>query len=196
MFRIVVVCTGNRFRSPLAEAFIRRLTAGLPVEVSSRGALDLDGAPPLENAVEGAAKLGVDISGHRARCLAGTDLREVDLVLGFERAHVSRAVVDYGAPREKTFTLPELVELLAALPAADPDARGPVERARAVVEQAGRYRRPFGARLPELADPLRASDRVQRDTVGRLYDASAALVRHLFGAEAARAAENRTIARS
>ena len=183
VFRIVVICTGNRFRSPLVEAFIGRLTAGLPVEVSSRGALELGGAPPLEGAVKGATKLGFDISGHRSRCLRNSDLRDVDLVLGFERAHVSQAVVDCGARKERTFTLPELLDLLEALPDPDPkDTTEPVQRARTALERAAQYRRPReGKPLPELADPLGASDRVQRDTVRRLHEASAALVRHLFG---------------
>jgi hypothetical protein len=39
-FEVVFVCTGNRFRSPLAAALFGRATAGLPVSVSSRGTLD------------------------------------------------------------------------------------------------------------------------------------------------------------
>jgi len=179
-FRIVVICSGNMFRSPLVEGFIRQQTAGLPVEVSSRGALDLTAGPPHPGAVEGAARLGVDISGHRSRPLARTYLSGVDLVLGFERAHVSRAVVECGAPREKTFTLLELVDLLEAAPA--PDAPSSVERARSAVEQANQYRRPREGRpLPELADPLGESARGQRQAVRRLHDASATIVRHLFG---------------
>jgi len=192
VFRIVVVCTGNRFRSPLVEAFIRQQTHGLPVEVSSCGALDLGAVPAISNAVEGAARLGVDISGHRSRTLAAADLRGVDLVVGFERTHVARAVVDCGAAREKTFTLLELVELLEAAPA--PDGTTPVERARKAVELAAQYRRPReGKPLPELSDPINEPERVQRETVRRLHELSIALVSDLFGTDSA--ALEQTVAR-
>jgi protein-tyrosine phosphatase len=184
VFRIVAVCSGNRFRSPLVEGFIRRETRGLPVDVSSCGVLDLEGLPPLSSAVEGAARLGVDISGHRSRGLADVDLREVDLVLGFERAHVARAVVDSGAAREKTFTALELVELLETAPA--PDGATPVDRARKAVQLAAQYRRPrAGTPVPELSDPINESGRVQRARVRRLHELSLALVGGLFGTESA-----------
>ena len=38
-FRFVIVCTGNRFRSPLAAAVVEQLVPELPVEVSSLNSL-------------------------------------------------------------------------------------------------------------------------------------------------------------
>ena len=38
-FEVVFVCTGNRFRSPLAESLLRAATEGLPVRVRSLGML-------------------------------------------------------------------------------------------------------------------------------------------------------------
>ena len=35
--QVVFVCTGNRFRSPLAAALFREATSGLPVDVRSMG---------------------------------------------------------------------------------------------------------------------------------------------------------------
>jgi protein-tyrosine phosphatase len=183
VFRVVVICTGNRFRSPLVEGFIHQETRGLPVDVSSCGTLDLGPVPPLPAAVEGAARLGLDISGHRSRALADVDLDDADLVLGFERAHVARAVVDGGTAKDRTFTVLELMELLEAAP--DPGGAS-VERARKAVELAAGYRRPrAGMPLPELSDPISESARGQRNAVKRLHEISLALVDGLFGARSA-----------
>ena len=39
--RVAFVCTGNRFRSPLAAALLESEAEGLPVEIASLGTLDL-----------------------------------------------------------------------------------------------------------------------------------------------------------
>jgi protein-tyrosine phosphatase len=180
-FRLTFVCTGNRFRSALGEALVREAVDGLPVRVDSLGTLDLGAVPPLPEAVEHGTRLGVDISGHRARTLVGERLEHADLVLGFERMHVVTAVVDAGAPRKRTFTLPELVGLLErARPRPDGE---PVERARQAVSAAAALRPPDPrlVGLPELADPLgRAPDAVRgiADDVAAL---TSRLVRLLFG---------------
>jgi protein-tyrosine-phosphatase len=122
-------------------------TEGLPVEVSSLGTLDLGPVPALPEAVTLAEELGLDLSGHRARQLG--DLRDHDLVLGFERAHVMAGVVDAGAAVERTFTLPELVELLHGLSAPPADARGRIAGAHAARPPDFRNRA-----LPEIQDPL------------------------------------------
>ena len=135
-FQLVVVCTGNRFRSPLAAAVVEQLVAELPVQVSSLGTLDLGGAPPLRAAVKQAGRMGLDLSSHRARTIVGADLREADLIVGFERAHLGAAVLEARAPRERSFLITELVELLELSPPVfDAD---PLHRARAAVDVCGR----------------------------------------------------------
>lgn len=151
MFEIVFVCTGNRNRSVIAEAALRRALTNLPVRVHSVGLIDLGPAPPLPETLELGPKFGLDVSGHRARCIADVDLSGVDLVVGLELEHVAAAVVDYGAPPERTFTLLELVDLLKEVPAdtrADPARR--LRRADALRETRNGLRRgipdPFGQR--------------------------------------------------
>jgi len=186
IFAVVFVCTGNRFRSPLAAELLRRAVAGLPVEVRSVGTLDLGPVPPLPEAIAEAARLGLDLSEHRATPLAGEDLEAVDLVVGFERSHVVAAVVEGRASRERTFTLTELVHHLGLFRA--PAIESAIERARRAVALAN------GARPPnpmlsaggEIPDPLGQSRRVQRRTAERLPPLTARLASALFGREGPR----------
>jgi protein-tyrosine phosphatase len=180
-FEIVLICTGNRFRSPMAEALLARAAEGLPVRVRSVGTLDLGPVPVLAEAAVEASRFGIDLSAHRARTLIGESLADADLVLGFERLHVAKAVVEAGARPERTFTVPELVERLAEV---DLPAGGrPVERARAAVALAHEARPPGGgsAVFPELADPLGQTPEVQRQTAERLQELVSELATGLFG---------------
>jgi protein-tyrosine phosphatase len=185
-FRIVVVCTGNRFRSPLAEHILRRETDGLPVAVRSVGVLDLGGIEALPEALEAAQELGLDLSEHRTCVLSPEPLEGADLVLGFERAHIARAVVAGRAPIERTFTLPELVELLPPEPPAG-GGEDPVARARTLVASAAAGRLdPRTTAVPELADPLGHSPSFFRRTAEQVDELSRRLVTQLFGSARAR----------
>ncbi|MFN2471252.1 MAG: low molecular weight phosphatase family protein [Gaiellaceae bacterium] len=179
-FELVMVCTGNRVRSPVAEGFMRALTEGLPVRISSVGVLDLGPVPPLPEAIETAAAVGLDISGHRARCVLAEDLSSADLVVGFERKHVATAVVDAGAPRERTFAITELADLLELID--PPRATGPVEHARQVVARAQGLRH-HHAKLEELPDPLGGSQDVYRETIWQVRELTQRVAVGLFGAD-------------
>lgn len=181
-FDVAFICSGNRFRSPLAAAALAAHALDLRVGIASAGVLELGPVPALPEAVELASSFDLDLASHRARDLSQLDLASYDLVLGFERQHVHAAVVDARAALARTFTLPELVVLLDGL--ADPAAAtDKVEQAHARVRQAHEARNPGfrTARVPEVADPLGRSSREQRDVseeVRRLVDRLAEL---LFG---------------
>ena len=180
-FALLFVCTGNRFRSPLAAAFVDRLTLGLPVVVSSAGTMEIEGVPALEEAVSLAASCGVDLSSHRSRRLRAEDVRGADLLIGFEQIHVRHAIVDAGAARERAFTLGELVELLAE-PKDVPEGPVPV-RARALVARADERRRAEAPRpaAPEIADPYGRRAKVYRQTAVEVQRLSVELSSRLFG---------------
>src|SRR5436305_2880324 len=152
-FEVAFVCTGNRFRSPLAAAAFASQVA-VPVTTVSAGLLGLGPVPALPEAVELARSFGLDLASHRARDLSVVDLEPFDLVLGFERSHVQAAVVDASALIERTFTLPELVLLLEEIPAAA--KTDPIGQARARVAEAHEARAPSfrTSDMPELLDPL------------------------------------------
>jgi protein-tyrosine phosphatase len=181
VFRVVFVCTGNRFRSPLAAALLEREADGLPIEVSSVGTLDLGGVEALPEAVEAAARFGVELSQHRTRALSPERLRDADLVVGFERMHVMTAVVDAGVPRQRAFTLPELVSLLPSGGITRRD--GSAARARESVRRAAaaRPRDPQLASAAELRDPLGLPAQQQNETADRVRELTRLLLRGLFG---------------
>jgi protein-tyrosine phosphatase len=180
-FSIVFVCTGNRFRSPLAAAFVQRLTLGLPVRTESYGTLRVEDAPPLPEAAEIALWSGISLSEHRSRYLNNASLRNVDLMLGFEPAHVRQAVVDAHAPRERSFTLGDFVPLLPPY-GATPADRDVVGRARSLVADAGRrLAGSTGSRSVSLADPFGGPWKVYHRTALEIRELTIALVEGLFG---------------
>jgi protein-tyrosine phosphatase len=178
-FEVVFICTGNRFRSPLAAALFRRATEGLPVDVRSLGTLEDNGYPALEDAVASARALGLDLSGHRSACINAADLSQADLVLGFELHHAARAVVDAGAVFERTFLIAELVVYLETI--TPPSHADPVEQARAAVAEAARLRasKQTGA-LPEIADPYGLPPRETRRIVEEVASRTSRLADLLF----------------
>jgi protein-tyrosine phosphatase len=185
-FEIVLVCTGNRFRSALAEHLMRTAADGLPVDVRSLGTLDLGEVAALPEAIELGRELGLDLSAHRARALQDEQLGNVDLVIGFERRHVASAVVDGGAPRERTFTIGELAALLRAIE--PPHADALVDRARRAVAAAHELRQRYSGSAPltEIGDPLGQPPEVYRATAIALRDLAPAIVRDLFGSRTRR----------
>jgi len=87
---ILFVCTGNICRSPLAAGLLRHM---LPTalrrsaHVHSAGTHGLDGEPATPFAVQAAAAMGVDITGHRARSLDPEMVRQADIILAMEPFH-------------------------------------------------------------------------------------------------------------
>src|SRR5882724_3677292 len=106
--RILLVCTGNICRSPLAEALLLRTLKerGIEgVEVSSAGTGAWDGAPASEGAYLVGLERGLDLSGHRARLLTRELVEEADLILTMARHH--RARVDELGGEGRVFVLGE-----------------------------------------------------------------------------------------
>jgi protein-tyrosine-phosphatase len=180
-FNIVLVCTGNRVRSPMGEAFLRDALRGLPVSLGSVGIEDWGPQPAIPEAVAAARELGGDLSTHRARPITGVDLGQADLVIGFERVHVSRSLGAANASPEKTFTMIELTEYLRDVNV--PEGVDPVTRARAVVEQLPeiRSRRGLTTRDIDLTDPLGGPPGAYRETAMRVKELCRKVAQGMFG---------------
>jgi protein-tyrosine phosphatase len=89
--RILVVCSGNICRSPLAAELLRARAAAAGLDdlvVDSAGTLDIEGAGADPETVETAREIGLDLTAHRSKGLREEDVRTADLVLVMERRHV------------------------------------------------------------------------------------------------------------
>ena len=116
MSSILVVCSGNICRSPVAEGLLRRgvqrrFGAEAP-EVSSAGTIGLEGSPATRESVQAAAERGVDISTHLARRLSDAMVQRADLVVCMAAEHRAEIAQRVPAAIDRTFTLKELTRLL------------------------------------------------------------------------------------
>ncbi len=96
---ILMVCSGNTCRSPLAAVMLQARLASeqeLPgITVSSAGTSAWDGSPASEGSYLVALERGLDLSTHRARMLTTDQVQRADLILTMTAAHASR-VADLG----------------------------------------------------------------------------------------------------
>lgn len=112
MTQILLVCTGNTCRSPLAEVLLRSRLAAHPVLASitagSAGTAAWGGSPASEGSLRVARERGLDLSPHRARPLTAGLIEGADLILTMSRMHAAD-VVDLGGGT-KVHTLAEYAQ--------------------------------------------------------------------------------------
>jgi len=107
---IVVLCTANVCRSPMAAALLARRLSGLGVATRVRSAGMLRGGdPPLPEVISVMARYGIDITGHRSHVACAADLARASLVLAMARDNLRYAVVTEPAAWPHAFTLRELI---------------------------------------------------------------------------------------
>lgn len=89
---IVLVCTGNTCRSPMAEGIIKRRLAESDgrwagINVISAGVAAGDGMPANPLAIDVMRQQGIDISPHTSRSLSDAIVNRADLILTLTRGH-------------------------------------------------------------------------------------------------------------
>ena len=97
---ILVVCTGNICRSPMAEGLLKHALSGQSeplksLEVISAGVAARSGELVSENSVIALKKAGIDISGHRSRPLTQELLDGALVVFGMTGSH--RSIIQFKA---------------------------------------------------------------------------------------------------
>ena len=168
MPELLLVCTGNVCRSPLAEVLLRHRFADLDVRVHSAGTHALVGAPMTPESVQLALLNGAgpaDGNAHRARQLTESLLETPDLILGLTRAH-RRHIVELAPHRVRAaFTLREFARLAAGTDDAsirsEVAAHDPAERltqgVAAVARMRGHVLPPPSPDDDDVVDPYRQS---------------------------------------
>lgn len=172
---MLVLCTANVCRSPMAQGFLTAELAsrGVGGTVRSAGTAVGPERPPVD-AVAAMAAWGIDTSGHRARALEDGLLDAADLVLGMTRAHVREAVARVPAVLPRAFTLKELVRRATGVGARPTDEPFAAWLAR-VGE--GRSRRALVGRSAgdDVADPIGGPPEAYQATAAELHGLVVAL---------------------
>lgn len=109
MADILIVCTGNLCRSPMATAFLRSRIAQDPdcqeVEVESAGIWAQDGLPASGPTIRVMREHGHDVTDHRSRQVTRQMVEEADLVLGATAHHVEALQQAFPAAADRVHLL-------------------------------------------------------------------------------------------
>jgi protein-tyrosine phosphatase len=114
--RVLVVCTANQCRSPMAAALLRQRLPTL--QVASAGSLP-GGRPASGGSVRAMAARGIALDDHVSRTIDRDAIAGADLILCMARAHLRDVVVAVPTALPRTFTLRELVRRGEAVGTAD-----------------------------------------------------------------------------
>ena len=109
---LVLICTGNTCRSPMAEAIARSLftAAGLAAQVSSAGVCAMHNQPASRHAITAMEEGGLCLLSHQAQMVSDEMLNDATLVLTMTKGHKAMLLSDYPLAEDKIFTLAEYAE--------------------------------------------------------------------------------------
>lgn len=112
MARILIVCTANICRSPVAAALLRdrlRQRGLVEWEVTSAGTWAMAERAASRYSVDVMDQHGYDISRHRSTMVEGTHLREADLALTMEDGHAEALRAEFPDQAHKVYMLTEMI---------------------------------------------------------------------------------------
>lgn len=110
---IVIVCTGNTCRSPMAEVLLReklsRKLGGtseeLKIRVKSAGIAASTGSPAASQAVQVMHRQGIDLNEHKSQQLYYQLAKNADLLLTLSNSHRRAIIGEWPEFEDKTFVL-------------------------------------------------------------------------------------------
>lgn len=184
-FVVLLVCTGNICRSPLADqllnARLREAGLGGDVVAASAGLHAMVGSPMDEIPAELSLRFGGDPSRARGRQLTATIIDVVDLVLTMTQAQRDDLLRQYPRAARRTFTIAEF-ELLLPFASADATEAGtaiPDALKERVAELARSRSRVRLTAANDVADPYRQPRGIHEAVGEQLNLATTAIARQL-----------------
>ena len=107
---VLLVCTGNTCRSPMAEYMLRNLAeqAGDRLRVASAGTWPNVGQSAASEAIGLLREDGIDLCPHRSHMLTQQDVDSADLILVMERGHREDISQRFARTRDKLYLLSEM----------------------------------------------------------------------------------------
>jgi protein-tyrosine-phosphatase len=108
MNRVLIVCTGNTCRSPMAEAMLRDLAArsGKPLEIRSAGVATAEGLPISAHAAATLRKRNLELPGSSS-VLTADEVLWANLILTMTAGHKRAILERFPEALSKTYTLKE-----------------------------------------------------------------------------------------
>ena len=181
--RVLMVCTGNICRSPMAEALLRAQVNSRAVRIHSAGTRALIDKPMTQDARDLAIEHGADeetVESHRARWLLEPVADDADVIFAMSREHRTAAVELAPRVLRQTFTIREFARLARELPSetikGTADAAGTSPRARlaavsALVTQQRGTITPVLPQDDDIIDPYRRSRETYEKSAAQLIPA-------------------------
>lgn len=191
---LLMVCTGNICRSPMAEVILRARLDALGVRVHSAGTHALVGhamTPEAATLAVDAGARAADAEAHTARYLVEPMLRDADLVLTATGRHRAHAVSMMPSTVRRTFTVREFArlastlsedEIRAAADSAPGGPRGRVAAALAALTANRSYSDGPAATDDDVVDPYRRPQEVYDQAAAQLTPALAEVERFIRAA--------------
>ncbi|MEX2215799.1 MAG: Sua5/YciO/YrdC/YwlC family protein [Phycisphaeraceae bacterium] len=113
---MLLVCSGNTCRSPMAEAIAKNMIStergikadeleAAGVRILSAGAFTTSGMPAAHEAIDAMNKIGIDLSQHRSRSLSPELIHEADVIYTMTNNHRDAVLNFDREAADKTFTL-------------------------------------------------------------------------------------------
>jgi protein-tyrosine phosphatase len=181
-FDVLMICTANKCRSPIAEVLMRDALAeaGMSWTVSSAGVAAQDGASMDTSAAKVLGERGIAVSEWTSRRLVPALIERADLVLTAQLQHRAAVVAMVPAAIRRTFPILQFARFAAhAGPVADPRASDAALVDRVIAARGGLQPAPVGA--DDIADPIGKSIRHFRDCTDTIAHAVEQIVTAVSG---------------
>jgi protein-tyrosine-phosphatase len=117
---ILIVCTANICRSPMAEAMLKQLVAERTDadrwHIESAGTWASYGHPAADLSQQVMKEMGLDITNHQSKPVTEELLHRFDLILTMEENQKEALTIQFKAYADRIFLLSEMVDLVRSIP--------------------------------------------------------------------------------